>query len=231
MGEDFLRLAKDWEVFIYLILGILIVWQIRKFSLAWGELRSAAFGLERESAQAKLNWSISMLIFVFLIGVVEFGLVSFVVPTVPEASPLPTSTLDLLATPTITLEPGAQAQAAEAAPISVEDSQNTGCIPLSVDIISPANDETIRDIVEIIGSADIPNFGFYKFEMASLNDPSWLTIQAGDVITREGRLGYWDTTRLTPGDYALRLVVTDNQGQAAEPCVIRVRVELPSETE
>lgn len=231
MGEDFLRLAKDWEVFIYLILGILIVWQIRKFSLAWGELRSAAFGLERESAQAKLNWSISMLIFVFLIGVVEFGLVSFVVPTVPEASPLPTSTLDLLATPTITLEPGAQAQAAEAAPISVEDSQNTGCIPLSVDIISPANDETIRDIVEIIGSADIPNFGFYKFEMASLNDPSWLTIQAGDVITREGRLGYWDTTRLTPGDYALRLVVTDNQGQAAEPCVIQVRVELPSETE
>ena len=231
MGEDLLRLAKDWEVFIYLILGILIIWQIRKFALAWGELRSAAFGLERESAQAKLNWSISMLTLVFLIGVVEFGLVSFVVPTVPDASPLPTSTLDLLATPTITLEPGAEAQQGEASPISAEGSQNTGCIPLSVDIISPANDETIRDIIEIIGSADIPNFGFYKFEMSTLNDSNWLTIQAGDVITREGRLGYWDTTRLTPGDYALRLVVTDNQGQAAEPCVIRVRVEPPSETE
>jgi hypothetical protein len=67
--------------------------------------------------------------------------------------------------------------------------------------------------------------------MAALNDPSWLTIQAGEVITQESRLGYWDTTRLTPGDYALRLVVTDNQGQAADPCVIQVRVEAPSETE
>jgi hypothetical protein len=231
MGEDLLRFAKDWEVFIYLILGILIFWQIRKFAVAWGELRGAAFGLERESAQAKLNWSISMLIFVFLVGVVEFGLVSFVVPNVPEASPLPTSTLDLLATPTITLEPGAAAPQSEASPLSVESSQNTGCVPLSVDIISPANGETIRDIVEIIGSSDIPNFGFYKFEMSPLNDPTWLTIQAGDVITREGRLGYWDTTRLPPGDYALQLVVTDNQGQAAEPCVIEVRVEPPSETE
>jgi hypothetical protein len=68
MGEDILRFAKDWEVFIYLILGIFVVWQIRKFALAWGELRSAAFGLERESAQGNLNWSISMLIIVFLIG-------------------------------------------------------------------------------------------------------------------------------------------------------------------
>jgi len=231
MGEDILRFAKDWEVFIYLILGIFAVWQLRKFALSWGELRSAAFGLERESAQGTFNWSISMLIIVFLLGVIEFGLVSFVVPTVPEASPLPTSTLDLMATQTTTLEPGSAALKIDITPLGEESDQNSGCIPLSVDIISPTDEETIRDIVEIIGSADIPNFGFYKFEMAALNNPSWLTIQAGEVITQEGRLGYWDTTRLTPGDYALRLVVTDNQGQAADPCVIQVRVDPPNESE
>ena len=97
--------------------------------------------------------------------------------------------------------------------------------------LSPENGETIKDIVEIIGSADIPNFGFYKFEMAAISDISWLTIQAGETITQTGRLGYWDTTRLSPGEYGLRLVVTDNQGQSTEPCMIQVRVDPPSETE
>ena len=107
----------------------------------------------------------------------------------------------------------------------------SGCIPDQIDIISPQNGTTIQDIVEIIGSADIPNFGFYKFEMAAISDTSWLTIQAGDTITREGRLGFWDTTRLSPGDYGLRLVLTDNQGQSSLPCTIQVRVDPPSESE
>ena len=226
--EESLRFFKDNEVFIYLFLGIIAVWQLRKFTLAWGELRGAAFGLERESAQTRLNWIASILIFIFVSGVAEFALVSFIVPTVPDATPLSTPTLDLLATPTGILEAEAPDAfgAANATSLPTMETENGGCIPGMVDIISPADGDTIQDIVEIIGTADIPNFGFYKFEMAALNDASWLTIQAGDTITHEGRLGYWDTTRLTPGDYALRLVVTDNQGEPAEPCVVQVRVEL-----
>ncbi|MBU0512153.1 MAG: hypothetical protein KJ638_10715, partial [Chloroflexi bacterium] len=213
--EEALRFFKDNEVFIYLFLGIVAVWQLRKFTVAWGELRGAAFGLERESAHRRLSWVASMLIFLLVSGVAEFALVSFVVPTVPEATPLSTPTLDLLATPTSILEaetPDAFG-AANATPLPIVETENGGCIPGLVDIISPADGDTIQGIVEIIGTADIPNFGFYKFEMAALNDVSWLTIQAGDTITHEGRLGYWDTARLTPGDYALRLVVTDNQGE------------------
>ena len=103
MGE-ILQFFKENEVFIYLILGIFAVWQFRNFILAWGELRNAAFGLERQSAQSRLNWVATILIFMFILGVGEFVLVSFVVPTVPDASPLITPTLDLLASPTITLE-------------------------------------------------------------------------------------------------------------------------------
>jgi hypothetical protein len=43
----------------------------------------------------------------------------------------------------------------------------------------------------------------------------------------QGSLGQWDTTSVPPGDYQLRLVVTDNQGQALPACVISVRV-LPA---
>lgn len=229
--EESLRFFKDNEVFIYLFLGIIAVWQLRKFSLAWGELRGAAFGLERESAQTRLNWVASMLVFMLVLGVAEFALVSFIVPTVPDATPLSTPTLDLLAAPTTILdtETSDAFSAANATPLPIVETENEGCIPGLVDIISPAYGDTVQGIVAIIGTADIPNFGFYKFEMAALNDASWLTIQAGDIITHEGRLGYWDTARLAPGDYTLRLVVTDNQGQPTDPCVVQVHVELPTD--
>ena len=226
---DILRFFKENEVFIYLILGIFAVWQIRNFTLAWRELRNAAFGLERESAQRRLNWVTTMLIFIFMLGISEFVLVSFVAPTLPDASPLLTPTLTLLASPTTTLD--TISLSSDSTPVPTIETEHGGCLADQVDIISPENGETIRDIVEIIGSADIPNFGFYKFEMAAINDTSWLTIQAGETITREGRLGYWDTTRLNPGDYALLLVVTNNQGQSTEPCVIQIRVDPPSESE
>ncbi|MBM3143480.1 MAG: hypothetical protein FJ010_00665 [Chloroflexi bacterium] len=225
-----LRFFENNEIFIYLILGILAVWQIRKFTLGWDELRSAAFGLEQESARTRLNWAMSMLVLIFILAVAEFGLVSFVFPNIPEASPLLTPTLDLLATPTITLEAAEQlietGNTAPSAPIQAED---IGCIPRQVEITFPSNGETVRDVVEIYGTADIPNFGFYKFEMASVNDANWLTIQAGDVAKKDELLGYWDTSRLPVGDYALRLIVTDNQGNASEPCSVQVRVEAPSE--
>ncbi len=228
MGE-ILRFFKENEVIIYLILGVFIVWQTRNFILAWGELRNAAFGLERESAQSRLNWVATMLILAFMLGIGEFVVVSFVVPKVPDASPILTPTLDLLASPTVTLEPGSLA--AIATPALAIETAMSDCTPGKIDIISPQNGAAVRDIVEIIGSADIPNFGFYKFEMAAINDTSWLTIQAGDTITREGRLGFWDTTRLSPGEYGLRLVLTDNQGASLPPCTIQVRVEPPSESE
>jgi len=224
---------KNNEVFIYLILGILAVWQIRKFSLGWDDLRSAAFGLEQESARARLNWASSMLVLIFVLAVSEFGMVSLVFPNIPDASPLITPTLDLLSTPTNTLEAANTANLASetgnAEPAVSIQTEEISCIPGQVEISFPPNGEIVQDIVEIYGTADIPNFGFYKFEMASINDANWLTVQAGDIATKEDLLGYWDTSRLPVGDYALRLIVTDNQGNASEPCTVNVRVEAPSE--
>ncbi len=55
--NELLRYFRDLEYLIYIILGGFTVWQIRKFFLAWEELRAAAFGLEKESAQMRLNRS------------------------------------------------------------------------------------------------------------------------------------------------------------------------------
>lgn len=229
---DVLRFFKNNEVFIYLILGITAVWQIRKFTLAWDELRSAAFGLEQESARARLNWAVSMLVLIILLGIAEFSLVSFVIPGVPDASPLLTPTLDLLATATTTLGADAVDAASEvtnATPAPTIQISDSTCIPDQIDIVSPKSGDTISNVVEIYGTANIPNFGFYKFEMAAANNPTWQTVQAGDVPVQNDFLGYWDTSRLGTGDYALRLIVTDNQGNASAPCSIQVRVDVPDE--
>jgi hypothetical protein len=227
--EEAMRFVRENEIFIYLIIGIIAAWFLRKFILAWRDLREAAFGLERETAQSRLNWAASILVFLLIIGVLEFALVSYVVPTIPGAIPLFTPTIDLLASPTVTLDPNSPP--GELTPtfgpsLPPEDSS---CTPGQIDITSPSEGTTIRGIINIIGSANIPNFGFYKYETTSINNTAWLTIQAGNAIVENDVLGPWDTTRLNPGDYFLRLVVTDNAGLSLPPCTIQVRVELPIE--
>lgn len=227
---EVLRFFRSNEIFIYLILGILAVWQISKFAKAWDELRSAAFGLEQESARNRLNLATTMLVMIIVLGIAEFGLVSLVIPGVPGATPHLTPTLDLLATATFTLEANQEAaQDSNATPQPTIQTDDDGCKPGQLEITSPQPGETVQDVVEIYGTADIANFGFYKFEMAAVNDTTWMTVQAGDVPVNNDLLGYWDTSRLTSGEYILRLIITDNQGSASNPCSVRVNVSAPSE--
>ncbi len=226
--DEALRYFKAYEIWIYLGLGLLAIWQIRKFALAWEEMRGALFGMERESAQVRLNQAASMLVLFLLMGLAEFSLVTFVVPSVPGANPLPTPTLDLLATATTTLPvmtPGTDL-AGTPAP-STEGEYPEGCLPGQVVLISPQNGEQISGEITLIGTADIPNFGFYKYEVARPGETIWLPIQVGQEAKREEELGTWDTSNLLPGVYMLRLIVTDNQGSELPPCSIEVHVVTP----
>jgi hypothetical protein len=94
-------------------------------------------------------------------------------------------------------------------------------------ITAPEPGDEVKGTVELIGTADIPNFGFFKYEVTPLGTESWATVSAGRVPVRNDRLGDWDTTTLANGDYFLRLVLTDNIGTALEPCVIAIRILNP----
>jgi hypothetical protein len=234
MEIEALRFLRTNEGYIYGFLLLLAVWQIRKFILAWNEVRGAAFGLERESAQARLNGAAIMLVLILATGMVEFIIVSFVIPSVPGALPLMTPTVDLLATPTITLSPalltpGVAITATLSTPLPGLTPQGEGCIPGQIMLTSPKDGEEISGGVILTGTVDIPNFGFYKYEVARPGETIWLTIQAGREVKREQTLGEWDTRSLAQGDYMLRLVATDNQGEPLATCMIRVRVVAPKE--
>jgi hypothetical protein len=229
--NEFLRYLKDFEYLIYIVIGAFTVWHIRKFYLAWEELRAAAFGLEKESAQLRLNRSAALLVVLLFLGTAEFGLVSFIIPSMPGVDPLPTATLDLLASPTTTLAPveGTVIPAAQETPLPGTAVIQAGCVPDELMITFPENNSTVSGIVEIEGSVNIPDFGFYKFEISAANADSWLTIQAGDSTKNDEMLGFWDTTQLDPGNYTLRLVVIDNQGIQRPPCAVDLYVEMMDE--
>lgn len=224
---EVIRFFRSYEIWIYIILGVLALWQIRKFTSGWEEVRGAAFGLEREAAQTRLNQAATMLLLLLLMSVSEFVLVYIVAPGVPGAIPIPTPTLNLLATATAvlpieTLSP--EGVTTPTASPAVGQTSGSGCVPGSVEISSPKDGDTVSGVVEVRGTADIANFGFYKYEIARPGETIWLSLNAGEAPVKDGVLGEWITDMLPAGDYMLRLVVTDNNGQTLPACAIQLRV-------
>jgi len=223
-----IEFTRAFEVWIYAFLGLVGLYFIRKFILAWQELRGAGFGLERDNAQSRLNQAAIILVLLIIIAVTVFVLVSFIAPSMPEANLLATPTFDLLVTATPTISPGQTETPASGIPTAVLEqaraTQPSGCVTGQIEITSPQSNQEVSEVVEVLGSAAIANFGFYKLEMKLPDDTEWLTLQAGNVAVQGGKLGDWDTRRLSPGEYQLGLVAVDNQARLSPPCVVQVRV-------
>ena len=220
---DFLKFLATYEVLIYIVLAIGGMFSFRWLYRSWGEWRVAVFSLEREFSARRLGRSALVSAMILIFFCVEFFMASFVVPGLPADFFLITPTLDLISTPTGTLSPDFMTQFANQSQ-GVPQPNAAGCTPGQIDLTFPAPGDEIKGVVELTGTVDIPNFGFYKYEVAPSGSDTWATIAAGRAVVVEGSLGRWDTTALTPGDYQLRLVVIDNQGTALSPCVVPVQV-------
>ena len=82
--------------------------------------------------------------------------------------------------------------------------------------------------MELKGTVNVENIGFYKYEFALMGSDTWTTIAAGNTIIKNDLLGgAWDTSALVPGDYELRLVVNDNENNPLPACMIQVTIEAP----
>jgi hypothetical protein len=231
--DEALRFFRSLETWIYLLLGLGGLYFIRKFFLAWHELSGAVFGLERENAQARLNQASGALVIILIIMVSEFVLVYYIAPQAPGANPLLTPTINIFATATITL-PATTPQPGLLIPTNPATTPllttQGGCIPGQIEITSPRDGQEVSGVIEVLGTADIPNFGFYKFEIKRPDETVWLTIQAGNSVVKNGKLGDWDTGRLTPGEYNLSLVLVDNEARASAPCMILIRIVTAAAT-
>jgi hypothetical protein len=218
------QFLSTYEVLIYIVLAIGGLFAVRWLWQSWNEWRRAVYSLEKEFALRRIGRSVASLTLILVLFCGELITASFIVPSLPASFFLATPTLDLFATPTGTISAELATQIA-LTPLPVPTIVGgDGCVPDKSMITAPKAGTEISGIVDIQGTADIPNFGFYKYEVAPLNSDTWATISAGRDVVVDKSLGKWDTTALTPGDYQLRLVIMDNQGQSLPPCVIPVRV-------
>jgi len=229
---ELLRFLKTIEGGVYLVLGLIGLFPLRKILSAWGELQRATFGLERENAQRRLSEATGFFFLLALLAAGEFLLVTFVSPTVPGVQALATPTLDVLSTSTATLPAELSGQATQL-PLMAEtlapanQVQPTGCVAGQMEFTFPTAGEEISGKVTLQGTVNIPDFGFYKYEFSQPGKSSWTTIAAGNVIRNKEDLGPWDTTQVGAGDYLLRLVATDHQGLELPACIIPMRIAAP----
>jgi hypothetical protein len=226
--EELLLFLKEYEAWVYGLVSLLSVIYLKRVIQAFQDWRAALFGMERESAQRRLSTSLTLLVLLVLIAGLEFSLVSFIAPTYPvKKGSLSTPTLDLVSTPTVTLEtaqPGAAGTPNVTRQPTVAVKLPEGCSPGIVEWSSPNSGEEISGKVELMGTVNIPNLGFYKYEFTQPGTDVWNTIAANNSVVVNALLGTWDTTLLVPGDYLLRLVVADSQNQLMPACVVSVRV-------
>jgi hypothetical protein len=223
MGPLYRTLAS-YEPLIYIALAIGGLFAFRRMWRSWREWRDSVYGLEREFALRRLVQATGAAFLILVLVFVEFFVATFIAPSLPATDILATPTLDLLLTPADTLSPEQATQAALSPVTQSVPSGMSGCIPDQIMITAPEPGATVTGTVEITGTASIPNFGFFKYEVAPLGSQNWATISAGREPKINEVLGTWNTSSLTNGDYFLRLVITDNVGMALEPCVIAVGV-------
>jgi hypothetical protein len=231
--ENLIRFLGNYEGLIYGTLGLAALLYLRKIVQAWRELTISVFGLEKESAQKKINSALTVLIILAVFGLSEFGVVTFIAPTIPQIDQNSTPTLDVLATPTATLSlfGGTLAPTLNAAVVSNLASTpaviSKGCVPGQLEWTYPKAGQEVSGTLTLQGTVNTANFGFYKYEYAAPGGENWITIAAGNQLRLHEDLGIWNTKTMPRGDYRLRLVVNDNQNKVLPACEISIKIVAP----
>jgi len=224
--KELLRFLATYAVGIYTVLAVLGLISIYRFITAWLAKRDAYFGLEREVVHSKMRSSAAILAIVVLLGLTQFLLITVLSIRFPGVAQLSTPTMDLHSTPTIPLT---EIEGELVTPQGYDATQTqialTGCVPGQLEWIYPTSGSEVSGSVELKGTVSFPNQGFYKYEYQQIGKDEWIPIAAGSQVIVEDNLGgKWNTEQLTPGNYYLRLVVSDNQNNLLKPCTIEVKV-------
>jgi hypothetical protein len=251
------RLIDRYAIILYVLgaLGVfLYIWTAVQARRKQG---LALFSLERENAadQSRRSWLMAGICVLLVAGV--YGVSNYVVPNLPQEEvqepqklaallftptpsptvpPPPTATRAPTVTPASlpTVSPVATPvpQAPDPSTSTEEEQEGAGglapaCTSAGTQILAPNNGDHLSGSVEVLGTASLPDFSFYKFEIRWPGTEEWVTLQSFNQPVAGGLLGIWDTAPLVgqPGTYGFRLVVVDQTGNFPEPCEISVTIE------
>ena len=97
-----------------------------------------------------------------------------------------------------------------------------------IQIVQPREQEHVSGVVQIVGSAKIADFQFYKLEYAASHTPLANAFHSINEVHRtpawDTVLGTWYVGNMPAGPYTLRLTVVDNRGQYPQPCDVHIHL-------
>jgi hypothetical protein len=250
----FLQILANYAGLIYLACVVGMVLYLREIFAARLDRKQSLYSLEREAANARASRGVLMIFVLGLVAGATFVMSTYVTPTLataqPETTPTPPFTLTTeTPTPTLqpsptrtprpTLTPTGQAPAPiEATPPAAESLTPTltppplppaSCPDPNVQLVAPAPGQTFNGSIQLRGTADAPNFAFYKFTLKgpATND---VALTVGEVVReprRDAVLGDIDGASLlaSPGTYIISLIVVDNTGNESPACSVPVIIQ------
>jgi len=217
--------SEGWFYFIGFIIAFVSLANILR---SRGQWKLAVFSLEKEIVRRKTRNAVTWLLLsvIFILG--EFSFVTFASVKYPNIQ-MPTPTISLEATPTLSILSGAELQTTvPGTALTQSASSSAGCAPGSIEWSNPRPGTEVRTQVDLVGTVNVPNLGYYKLEFRPLHSTNWQTISGADTpITNDVLGAKWNIADLTPGDYELGLTVLDNQNVAYPKCIIVVHVVAP----
>lgn len=211
--EDVVRLVAEHELRLYGLLGAAGLICLAFVLLAVRRLGRTPFGLEKTLARRSLNAALAGLLLCAALGASLYVSNRYVAPAwFAEPTELPPNLQPTAApTPTPILSAG---------PITVDSS---GCDSNRAALSQPESGERLTGEVEVLGTANVPNLAFYRIEISGVTtNGAWVTLNVGNEPKVNGRLGVFNVNSYQAGEYAFRLVVSDNLGKAYPPCAIAV---------
>jgi hypothetical protein len=249
--ERVLELLAEYQWWMYGVLGLILLFYLRRALLARREGARSIFKLEQEQARGRYSRSVTVAAVVLLVMIAIF-VVSNPLLTIPTSSvtpePTATETTGPLAASTLTptpppatITPTSTATATRPPrPVQPTDTPEVvvteapavrppNCPNPNVRITSPGMNQAVQGIMPVRGSANIANFQYYKVEVGpgtSPKDQQWTVIgQLHNTSVGGGVLETLNSGAYAPGTYTLRLVVVDQTGNYPEPCRVTITIQ------
>jgi hypothetical protein len=247
--EQVLAILSEYQWLIYLVLGLILVFFLRRALLARRDGARSIFKLEQEQARTKYSRSVTICAVVLLLMAGVFIISNPMLPE-PDSTPEPTPTetsgplvastltptpppATITPTATATKErptrppqptetPGAEATEAPAI-------RPPACPNPNARITSPGPNQVVQGNVPVRGTANIPSFQYYKVEVGPGSNPrdhEWTVVgNLHESPVSGGVLETFNGSAYAAGTYTLRLVVVDQTGNYPEPCRVTVTVQ------
>ncbi len=245
--ERVLEYLAEYQWWIYGILGLILLFFLRRALLARREEARSIFKLEQEQARSRYTRSVTISALVVVLMAAVFFLSNPVMPAAtPTPEPTATVTSGPLAASTLTPTPPPATITPTPTPTVVRPTRQRPPTPTSefaetptppvrpaacpnpnVRITSPGMNQVIQGNFPIRGTATHPEFGYYKVEVGQGNNPrEWTVVgRLHDAPVNGGVLETFNANAYPNGIYTLRLVVVDQTGNYPEPCQVTVTVQ------